>query len=167
MAHEDVLRWLAAHAPDVPVIIPGQSTATVAEAAAALGVEPARIAKTLAMRVNGAVLLLVTRGDARLDNRKARDALGGKPRMLDADETLAVTGHAVGGVCPFGLATDVPVWVDVSLQAFPTVFPAAGSRQSSLEITPRRLAALVAHGWVDACTLPAQEPTGAEPRYIN
>jgi prolyl-tRNA editing enzyme YbaK/EbsC (Cys-tRNA(Pro) deacylase) len=167
MAHEDVLRWLAAHAPDVPVIIPGQSTATVAEAAAALGVEPARIAKTLAMRVNGAVLLLVTRGDARLDNRKARDALGGKPRMLDADETLAVTGHAVGGVCPFGLATDVPVWVDVSLQAFTTVFPAAGSRETSLEITPQRLAALAARGWVDACTLPAQVPTGAEPRYIN
>lgn len=154
MAHDDVLRWLAAHAPDVPVIIPGQSTATVAEAAAALGVEPGRIAKTLAMRVNGDVLLLVTRGDARLDNRKARDALGGKPRMLDAEETLAVTGHAVGGVCPFGLATAVPVWVDVSLQAFSTVFPAAGSRESSVEIAPQRLADLVARGWVDACVLP-------------
>jgi prolyl-tRNA editing enzyme YbaK/EbsC (Cys-tRNA(Pro) deacylase) len=73
MAHDDVLRWLAAHAPDVPVIVPGASTATVAEAAAALGVELGRIAKTLAMRVNGEVLLLVTRGDARLDNKKARD----------------------------------------------------------------------------------------------
>nr|WP_310474758.1 YbaK/EbsC family protein [Sandarakinorhabdus sp.] len=159
MAHEDVLRWLAAHAPDVPVIIPGASTATVAEAAAALGVAPGRIAKSLAMRVNGAVLLLVTRGDARLDNQKARAALGGKPRMLDAAETLAVTGHAVGGVCPFGLATDVPVWLDVSLQAFPSVFPAAGSRESSVEIAPQRLAALVARGWVDACVLPE---SGAE-----
>ncbi|WP_017668383.1 YbaK/EbsC family protein [Sandarakinorhabdus sp. AAP62] len=154
MAHDDVLRWLAVHAPDVPMIIPGASTATVAEAAAALGVEPARIAKTLAMRVNGEVLLLVTRGDARLDNRKARESLGGKPRMLDAGETLAVTGHAVGGVCPFGLATDVPVWVDVSLKAFPTVFPAGGDRLSSVEIAPERLASLVACGWVDACTLP-------------
>ena len=158
MAHEDVIRWLAAHAPDVPVIIPGASTATVAQAAVALGVEPGRIAKTLAMRVNGAVLLLVTRGDARLDNKKARDALGGKPRMLDADETLNVTGHAVGGVCPFGLATDVPVWIDVSLQNFATVYPAAGSRESSVEIAPQRLADLVARGWVDACVLPPPEP---------
>lgn len=155
MAHEDVLRWLAANAPDVPVIVPGASTATVAQAAAALGVAPGRIAKTLAMRVNGAVLLLVTRGDARLDNKKARAALGGKPRMLDAEETLAVTGHAVGGVCPFGMATDVPVWIDVSLKLYATVFPAAGCRESSLEIAPDRLAALAALGWVDACTLPS------------
>jgi len=77
-----------------------------------------------------------------------------RSRMLDAEETLAVTGHAVGGVCPFGLATNVPVWVDVSLQGFPTVFPAAGCRESSVEIAPQRMAALVARGWVDACVLP-------------
>jgi prolyl-tRNA editing enzyme YbaK/EbsC (Cys-tRNA(Pro) deacylase) len=154
MAHEDVLKWLAAYAPDMPVLTPGASTATVAQAASALGVESGRIAKTLAMRVNGAVLLLVTRGDARLDNAKARASLGGKPRMLDADETLAVTGHAVGGVCPFGLATPLPVWVDVSLRDYNTVFPAAGSRETSVEVAPERLAALVARGWVDACRLP-------------
>jgi prolyl-tRNA editing enzyme YbaK/EbsC (Cys-tRNA(Pro) deacylase) len=154
MAHEDVLAWLAAHAPDVPVIVPGASTATVAEAAAALGVEPGRIAKTLAMGVNGEALLLVTRGDARLDNQKCKAALGGRPRMLDADATLALTGHAVGGVCPFGLKSPLPVWIDVSLQAFESVYPAAGSRDSSVQITPSRLAALVARGWVDACTLP-------------
>lgn len=153
MAHEDVLNWLAAHAPDVPVIVPGASTATVAEAAAALGVQPGRIAKTLALRVNGDVLLLVTRGDARLDNQKCRAALGGKPRMLDAEETLALTGHAVGGVCPFGLATALPVWLDVSLRDYASVFPAAGSRESSVEIAPDRLAALVSRGWVDACKL--------------
>ncbi|MBU6166668.1 MAG: YbaK/EbsC family protein [Alphaproteobacteria bacterium] len=156
MAHSDVLDWLAAHAPDVPVIIPGQSTATVAEAAAALGVAPARIAKSLAMRVNGEALLLVTSGTARLDNAKCRAALGGKPRMLDAEETLALTGHAVGGVCPFGLKTPLPVWLDVSLLAFETVFPAAGSRETSVEIAPQRLAALLAKGWVDACRLPDQ-----------
>lgn len=158
MAHEDVLAWLAAHAPDLPVIIPGPSTATVAEAAAALGVAPARIAKSIAARVNGEAVLIVTSGIARLDNRKCRAALGGKPRMLDAEETLALTGHAVGGVCPFGLKTDLPVWLDVSLQAFDTVFPAAGSRESSIEVAPQRLAALVARGWVDACTLPAEAP---------
>jgi len=155
MAHEDVLNWLAAHAPDIPVIVPGASTATVAEAAAVLGVAPGRIAKTLAMRVNGEALLLVTRGDARLDNQKCRAALGGKPRMLDAQETLALTGHAVGGVCPFGLRTALPVWLDVSLRDYASVFPAAGSRESSVEITPDRLAALVSRGWVDACTLPS------------
>lgn len=155
MAHYDVLRWLAAHAPDVPVIAPGASTATVAEAAQALGVEPGRIAKTLAMRVNGEALLLVTRGDARLDNVKCKAALGGRPRMLDAEETLALTGHAVGGVCPFGLRTALPVWIDVSLRAYAKVFPAGGSRETSVEIAPDRLAALVARGWVDACTLPA------------
>lgn len=154
MAHDDVLRWLADHAPDVPVIAPGASTATVAEAAAALGVEPGRIAKTLAMRVNGEALLLVTRGDARLDNQKCKASLGGRPRMLDAEETLALTGHAVGGVCPFGLKTPLPVWIDVSLRAYPSVFPAAGSRETSVEVAPERLATLVARGWVDACRLP-------------
>jgi len=154
MAHDDVLTWLATHAPDVPVIVPGASTATVAEAASALGVEPGRIAKSLAMRVNGEALLLVTRGDARLDNGKCRAALGGKPRMLDAAETLALTGHAVGGVCPFGLATALPVWLDVSLRGYASVFPAAGSRETSVEISPDRLAALVSRGWVDACTVP-------------
>jgi prolyl-tRNA editing enzyme YbaK/EbsC (Cys-tRNA(Pro) deacylase) len=158
MAHEDVLNWLAAHAPDISVIVPGISTATVAEAAAALGVEPGRIAKTLAMRVNGEALLLVTRGDARLDNPKSRAALGGKPRMLDADETLALTGHAVGGVCPFGLLTPLPVWLDVSLRNYSTVFPAAGSRETAVEIPPDRLAALVSRGWVDACKLPETLP---------
>ncbi len=158
MAHQDVLDWLAAHAPDVPVIIPGASTATVAEAAAALGVEPGRIAKSLAMRVNGEALLLVTRGDARLDNQKCHAALGGKPRMLDAAETLALTGHAVGGVCPFGLKTPLPVWLDVSLRAYASVFPAAGSRESSVEIAPQRLADLLAKGWVDACKLPDETP---------
>ena len=154
MSHEAVLAWLAAHAPDVPVIIPGQSTATVAEAAAALGVAPGQIAKTLAMRVNDVPLLLVTRGDARLDNAKCRAALGGKPRMLGPDETLALTGHAVGGVCPFGLATPLPVWCDVSLRGFDLVYPAAGSRESSLGLPPERRGGLVSRGWGDACRWP-------------
>ena len=153
MGIEAVRMWLAAHAPDLPIIDQGLSTATVAEAAVALGVEPGRIAKTLALRINGEVLLVVARGDARLDNQKSKAAFGGRPRMLDPAETLAVTGHAVGGVCPFGLATPVPVWCDVSLRGFPTVFPAAGSLTSSVEVEPERLAALVARGWVDVCRL--------------
>jgi prolyl-tRNA editing enzyme YbaK/EbsC (Cys-tRNA(Pro) deacylase) len=155
MAHTDVLAWLALHAPDLAVLRPGGSTATVAEAAAALGVAPGRIAKTLAMTVGNAPLLLVAAGDARLDNQKARAAFGGKPRLLDAQATLALTGHAVGGVCPFGLRSAVPVWLDRSLAAYATVFPAAGSRDTALEIAPDRLASLVGAGWVDATRPPS------------
>jgi prolyl-tRNA editing enzyme YbaK/EbsC (Cys-tRNA(Pro) deacylase) len=151
MSLESVRAWLAAHAPDLPIIETEASTATVAEAAEALGVEPGRIAKTLALRVNGSALLLVARGDARLDNIKTKAQFGGRPRMLDAEETLAVTGHAVGGVCPFGLATALPVYCDRSLLGFDIVYPAAGSLNSSVRVSPERLAALVSGGWVDVC----------------
>ena len=151
MSHASVLADLAVRAPELSVIDGHASTATVADAAATLGVEPGRIAKTLALRVAGAVVLLVTRGDARLDNAKCKAALGGRPRMLDADETLALTGHPVGGVCPFGLATPLPVRCDVSLRDFDTVYPAAGSRTSSVRIAPDRLAAITGATWVDAC----------------
>lgn len=154
MSLESVRAWLAAHAPDLPLIETEESTATVIEAARALGVEPARIAKTLAVRVGETVFLLVTRGDARLDNQKTKAAFGGRPRMLGAEETLALTGHPVGGVCPFGLATPLPVYCDVSLRAFEDVFPAAGSLTSSVRVTPERLAGLVATGWTDICRLP-------------
>ncbi|PLK26465.1 YbaK/EbsC family protein [Novosphingobium sp. TH158] len=154
MSEESVRLWLAAHAPDLRLIDQGVSTATVAEAADALGVEPGRIAKTLAFRVGDQPMLLVARGDARLDNAKCKAALGGRPRMLDAEATLELTGHAVGGVCPFGLANPVPVLCDRSLLAYATVFPAAGSRTSSIELEPERLAGLVGGQWVDICRLP-------------
>jgi prolyl-tRNA editing enzyme YbaK/EbsC (Cys-tRNA(Pro) deacylase) len=154
MSLGSVRAWLAEHAPDLRLIEAHGSTATVAEAAQALGVEPARIAKTLAIRVGEQALLLVARGDARLDNQKCKAEFGGRPRMLGPEETLALTGHPVGGVCPFGLAQPLPVYCDVSLRPFATVFPAAGSLTSSLEVTPERLFALVGSRWVDACRLP-------------
>ena len=154
MSLDSVRAWLAEHAPDLPLIEVEESTATVAAAAAALSGEPGRIAKTLAVRVNGDVFLLVARGDARLDNAGTKAEFGGRPRMLGPEETLALTGHPVGGVCPFGLATPLPVYCDVSLRAFGTVFPAAGSLNSSVEVTPERLAELVAERWVDVCRLP-------------
>lgn len=154
MSAESVIAWLAENAPDLALIDHSRSTATVAEAAEVLGVEPGRIAKTLAFRVSDKVMLLLARGDARLDNAKCKAALGGRPRMLDAQETLALTGHVVGGVCPFGLATDLPIVADQSLLAYATVFPAAGSRTSSVEVEPRRLAALVGAQWTDICKLP-------------
>ncbi|HVM36991.1 MAG TPA: YbaK/EbsC family protein [Sphingomicrobium sp.] len=153
MSLESVRAWLAAHAPELRLIEAHASTATVADAAAALGVEPARIAKTLSVRAGDDIFLLVGRGDARLDNGKCKAEFGARPRMLGPEETLALTGHELGGVCPFGLATPLPVYLDVSLRAFDIVYPAAGSRNSSVEVAPERLFALVATRWVDACRL--------------
>jgi len=154
MSSPAVRAWLAEHAPDLRLIEVEESTATVDEAARALGVEPSRIAKTLAVRAGELLFLLVTRGDARLDNRKCKDALGARPRMLSAEETLEVTGHPVGGVCPFGVKTPLPVYVDVSLKPFELVYPAGGTLQSSVEVTPQRLFDLVGQRWVDLCRLP-------------
>ena len=154
MSEASVRAFFATHAPDIALIDQGVSTATVLEAAAALGVEPARIAKTLSLRVGDQVVLVCTRGDARLNNGKAKAVLGAKPRMLGADEVEAITGHPVGGVCPFGLTAPLAIYCDISLQAFDTVFPAAGSRTTSVELTPDRLAALTGGQWIDICTLP-------------
>ena len=156
MSLESVRAWIAEHSPDLPVIEVDESTATVDLAASALGVEPGRIAMTLAIRAADRVFLLVTRGDARLDNAKSKAAFGGRPRMLGPAETLKLTGHPVGGVCPFGLSVPLPVYCDVSLKAFDIVYPAAGSLSSSVQVTPSRLAALVSVDWVDACRLPSE-----------
>ncbi|WP_022682883.1 YbaK/EbsC family protein [Sphingobium bisphenolivorans] len=157
MSEESVRAFFSAHAPDVAVIDQGVSVATVAEAAVALGVVPARIAKTLSLRIADEVALVVARGDARINNGKAKAALGAKPRMLGLEEVEALTGHPVGGVCPFGLASPLPVYCDISLQAFETVFPAAGSRTTSMELTPARLAELTGARWIDICTLPDED----------
>lgn len=148
---ETVREYMAQHAPDIFVDVHELSTATVAEAAATIGVLPGQIAKTLSVRVGDAVIILVVRGDCRLDNRKFKDAFGEKPRMLPLDDVVALTGHPVGGVCPFGLAQDLPVYCDVSLKDFDEVFPAAGAVNASLRITPARLADITQAKWVDVC----------------
>lgn len=159
MSLESVRAFFAAHAPEIEVIVTEHSSATVPLAAAAHGVEPGQIAKTLSLRIGEKVVLVVARGDARLDNRKARAALGGKPRMLGTDEVEAITGHPVGGVCPFGLATPLDVYCDVSLQDFEEVVPAAGSTHSALRISPQRLAELTGAIWVDVCqTATTEQP---------
>ena len=154
MSLASVRAFLAEKAPDIEIIDQGASTATVNEAALALGVEPGQIAKTLSIRVQDDVILVVARGDARLDNRKTKATFGGRPRMLGAEEVEALTGHPVGGVCPFGLATPLPIYCDQSLKDFAVVYPAAGSRTSSVRLTPERLAALIDARWVDVCSLP-------------
>jgi prolyl-tRNA editing enzyme YbaK/EbsC (Cys-tRNA(Pro) deacylase) len=153
MSLQSVKEWLAANAPDLLLIEVEGTTATVDTAALALGVEPGRIAKTLAVRAGDHLFLLCTRGDARLDNRKCKDEFGARPRMLGAEVTLELTGHPVGGVCPFGLRQPLPVYLDLSLQAFEVVYPAGGSLNTSVEVPTERLFELVAERWVDLCVL--------------
>lgn len=151
MSLESVKEFFASHAPDIEVIEMPTSTATVILAAEAHGVEPAQIAKTLSLATKDQTILLVTQGDARLDNRKFKDLFGTKPRMLDPEKVLAVTSHPIGGVCPFGLPNPIPVYCDVSLKDFTEVVPAAGATNSAVRICPERLAELVTAEWVDVC----------------
>src|SRR5438445_10250291 len=117
MSIESVRSFFAAKAPDITVIESPMSSATVPLAAEAYGVEPARIAKTLSLRIGERVVLIVASGTSRIDNKKLKALFGGKPKMLGLDEVAEITGHEVGGVCPFGLKTPLPVYCAVSLEA--------------------------------------------------
>ena len=131
------------------------SSATVDLAAAALGVDGARIAKTLSFKKDDGCLLVVAAGDARIDNRKFKDTFSCKAKMLTPGEAESMIGHSVGGVCPFGRNEGVPVWLDASLRRFDTVYPAAGSSSSAIELSLNELYAFSeASGWVDVCKLP-------------
>src|SRR3982750_2208975 len=143
MSLDSVRAFFAANAPDIAVIESPLSSATVALAAQASGGEPGRIAKTLSLRGGDRVVLIVASGTARMDNKKVKALLGGKPKMLAPDEVADITGHDVGGVCPFGLKAPLPVYCDVSLQAFDEVVPAAGSIHAAVHIDPVRMADLV------------------------
>jgi len=151
MSVASVRAFFQARQIDMPIVELDLNTSTVALAAQAHGVEPGRIAKTLAFKLaDGKVFLLVARGDARIDNTKFKTAFG-KGKMLALDAVEALTGHPVGGVCPFGLATDLPIYLDRSLLAFDEVLPAAGSVNSALRISPLFMAELTRGQWVDAC----------------
>lgn len=151
MSLDSVKTFFAEKAPDIKVIETEASSATVAEAAAAHGVDPAEIAKTICLRVGDEALLLVAGGTSRLDNRKAREAFGGKARMLGLDEVVELTGHPIGGVCPFGLKSPLPIYCDQSLRRFSEVLPAAGATNAAVRIGTERLAELVGARWVDVC----------------
>lgn len=129
------------------------SSATVEMAAATIGVIPARIAKTLSFRGAGEnAILIVAAGDAKIDNKKFREAFGFKARMLSPDEVLEQTGHEIGGVCPFGLVRELEVYLDVSMKRFSTLFPACGSTNSAIELTCEELALYSgSRDWVDVC----------------
>ena len=128
------------------------SSATVELAAAALGCEPQRIAKSLSFMANGHALLVVAAGDARIDNPRYKAQFGTKAKMLSPEEAETLVGHAVGGVCPFAVNEGVDVYLDVSLKRFETVFPACGSSNSAIELSIPELEKFSGYsGWIDVC----------------
>lgn len=135
-----------------------ESSATVELAAAVVGVIPARIAKTISFKnPDGGAFLIVAAGDAKVDNRKFKDKFGFKAKMLTAEEAIELVGHAVGGVCPFAVNDGVEVYLDVSLKRFSTVFPAAGSSSSAVELNCDELfECSAAIEWIDCCKIPEE-----------
>ena len=128
------------------------SSATVELAAQALGVEGARIAKTLSFKLDERTILVVAAGDAKVDNTKYKAAFGGKAKMFTPEEAVERVGHAVGGVCPFAVNEGVEIYLDESLRRFDTVFPAAGSSNSAIELTCDELSRYAkSEKWVDVC----------------
>ena len=151
MSLQSVRQFFAANAPEIDIIEMNQSTATVALAAAAHNVEPGQIAKTLSLKIKDQVVLVVAKGDARLDNKKLKTTFGAKARMLSSDEVVTITGHPVGGVCPFGLENPLAVYCDISLKHYEEVLPAAGAIHSAVRISPQRMAELTQAKWIDVC----------------
>ena len=132
------------------------SSATVELAAKALNTEGCRIAKTLSFSVNDSPILIVTAGDAKIDNKKYKTFFGAKAKMLSFEEVEEKIGHAVGGVCPFAVNEGVKIYLDESIKRFETVFPACGSSNSAIELTPYELEKYSSFfiEWVDVCKLP-------------
>ena len=129
-----------------------ESSATVELAAKAVGVEPGRIAKTLSFIIDGRPALILAEGTARIDNRKFKDRFHTKAKMIPADDVEELVGHAPGGVCPFGINEGIPVYLDVSLEKYDTVFPATGADNSDIELTiPELERCSEAVGWLDVC----------------
>ena len=136
MSIEKVREYLKQFGRDNDIIVLEKSSATVALAAQALGVEPARIAKTLTFKSHDGVIMIVAAGDARVDNKKFKSTFGIKAKMLSPDEVIEATGHVIGGVCPFGIENkNVKIYLDKSLERFETVYPACGSQNSAIKLT--------------------------------
>ena len=163
MSLASVRQFFAEYAPEIEIIELETPTSTVLLAAAAHQVTPAEIAKTLSLRVKHRNILVVTRGDARLDNKKAKAAFGAKARMLTADEVVVITGHPVGGVCPFGVATPMEIFCDINLRTFDQVVPAAGSTHSAVRINPERMLQLTGASWIDVCQLASVDVSCDQP----
>lgn len=158
MAIERVREYLKGFDADSRIIELDESSATVDLAAKALGVEGARIAKTLSFIVDEKPILIVVAGDAKVNNKKFRERFGIKPRMIEKDLVEKLIGHDVGGVCPFGVNKGVNIFLDVSIKRFKTLFPACGSSNSAIELEIPEFEKFIQHsGWVDVCKIPEEE----------
>ena len=154
MSLEKAKDYLKQFGKDKNILEFTQSTATVELAAQALGVIPARIAKTLSFKTENGCILVVTAGDTRIDNKKYKTFFGTKAKMLTPEEVIEHIGHAIGGVCPFGIKEKIDIFCDVSMQRFNTVFPACGSPNSAIELTCDELFNISqAKEWVDICKI--------------
>lgn len=152
MSIDKARRYLKQFNADTRIVETQLSSATVELAAQALGCEAERIAKTLSFKAGERTILIVAAGDARIDNKKYKAEFGCKAAMLKSNEVEELIGHSVGGVCPFGINDGVAVYLDISLKRFETVFPAAGSSNSAIELTPDELERFSkAEKWVDVC----------------
>ena len=151
MAVEDVRNFFTQRGLKDPVFELSSSSATVELASKSIGVEPGRIAKTLSFRLKEKNILIVTKGDSKIDNKKYKQYFKTKAKMLTHEEVEEVTGHPVGGLCPFGLKNPLEIFLDQSIQQFETVYPAAGSRYAALQITPKEMQQLTLSTWIDVC----------------
>jgi Cys-tRNA(Pro) deacylase len=151
MSVESVRTYLRDHGLEHDILEFSGSTETVGLAAQALGVKPGLIAKTLAFKLRDKGVLVVIKGDARIDNRKFKDRFGVRAKMMSPGDVLEKTGHPVGGVCPFALKEKLEIYLDESLRPFEKVYPAAGSKNSCIEITPEELFRITGAQWIDVC----------------
>ena len=155
MSFEKAEEYLKSKGMEDHIIVLNESSATVDEAAHALGVEPAMIAKTLSVLQGENLVLIVTEGTARLDNHKYKSLFHIKAKMIPYDEVEKYIGHAPGGVCPFGVNEGVEIWLDESLKKFETVYPAAGNGHTAVRLTVDELECISnASGWIDVCKEP-------------
>ena len=158
MSQEKAREYLRALGLEDRIRVTEEDTATVATAAAAFGIAPAQIAKTLSFLVNGEAVLVVAEGTARVDNRKFKDFFGVKAKMIPPEQVEALVGHAPGGVCPFGILPGVRVWLDGSLRRHHRVYPAAGDGHTAVDLTVEELEyAADPLGWVDVTKDPEVE----------
>lgn len=152
MSLERAKAWLAKWGAEGRILEFDTSSATVELAARAVGCEPARIAKTLSFKLGEAPILIVTVGDQKIDNHKYKEKFSAKAKMLTPDEVTERVGHAIGGVCPFGVKEGVTVYLDESLKRFETVYPACGSSNSAIELTMEELERFSGYeSWIDVC----------------
>ena len=152
MSVERARKYLAKFGLEDRIITFRTSSATVELAAQAAGTEPCRIAKSMSFQSKEGPVLIITAGDTKIDNAKFKHYFSVKPKMLPFEDVEPLIGHAVGGVCPFGVNPGVRVYLDISMKRFETVFPAAGEENNAIELTPEELEKYTENeGWVDLC----------------